>query len=270
MKFSEKLTELRHSRGWSQEQLGERLGVTRQTVSKWELGSTTPELEKLAMMSDIFGVSTDELIKGEPQEAFRPSKPSKPSEPAEPAEAIQDIKPLRSRLHFEYKSRRTVRGVPLVHINFGAGRYTAKGIFALGNKAVGVVAGGFLSVGVVSFGLISAGLLALGTISAGALAFGAIAAGLIAFGGASAGWLAFGGAACGMYAVGGAAVASHISFGGYSSSAHVAIGDIVRGAVEVSESAPTAEVRELIIRELPGTPGFIADMFSGMAEMMSR
>lgn len=63
MKFSEKLTELRHSRGWSQEQLGERLGVTRQTVSKWELGSTTPELEKLAMMSDIFGVSTDELIK---------------------------------------------------------------------------------------------------------------------------------------------------------------------------------------------------------------
>lgn len=115
MKFSEKLTELRHSRGWSQEQLGERLGVTRQTVSKWELGSTTPELEKLAMMSDIFGVSTDELIKGEPQEA------SRPSEPSEPAEAIQDTKPLRSRLHFEYKSRRTVRGLPLVHINFGAG-----------------------------------------------------------------------------------------------------------------------------------------------------
>ena len=244
MKFSEKLTELRHSRGWSQEQLGERLGVTRQTVSKWELGSTTPELEKLAMMSDIFGVSTDELIKGEPQEA------SRPSEPSEPAEAIQDTKPLRSRLHFEYKSRRTVRGLPLVHINFGAGRYTAKGIFALGNKAVGVVAGGFLSVGVV--------------------AFGALAAGLIAFGGASAGWLAFGGSACGMYAVGGAADASHISCGGYSTSAHVAIGDVVRGAVEVSESAPAAEVRELIMKELPETPGFIADMFSGMAEMMSH
>ena len=93
MKFSEKLPELRHSRGWSQEQLGDRLGVPHQTVSKWELGSTTPELEKLAMMSDIFGVSTDELIKGEPQEVSRPS---------EPAEAIQDTKPLRSRLHFEY------------------------------------------------------------------------------------------------------------------------------------------------------------------------
>lgn len=244
MKFSEKLTELRHSRGWSQEQLGERLGVTRQTVSKWELGSTTPELEKLAMMSDIFGVSTDELIKGEPQEA------SRPSEPSEPAEAIQYTKPLRSRLHFEYKSRRTVRGLPLVHINFGAGRYTAKGIFALGNKAVGVVAGGFLSVGVISFGLISAGLLALGTFSVGVLAFGALAAGVIAFGGA--------------------ADASHISCGGYSTSAHVAIGDVVRGAVEVSESAPAAEVRALIMKELPETPGFIADMFSGMAEMMSH
>lgn len=101
MKFSEKLTELRHSRGWSQEQLGERLGVTRQTVSKWELGSTTPELEKLAMRATYSESAPTKLIKGEPQEASRPS---------EPAEAIQDTKPLRSRLHFEYKSRRTVRG----------------------------------------------------------------------------------------------------------------------------------------------------------------
>lgn len=78
MKFSEKLTELRHSRGWSQEQLGERLGVTRQTVSKWELGSTTPELEKLAMMSDIFGVSTDELIKGSRRRLPDPPNPPNP------------------------------------------------------------------------------------------------------------------------------------------------------------------------------------------------
>ena len=61
-----------------------------------------------------------------------------------------------------------------------------------------------------------------------------------------------------------------ISCGGYSTSGHVAIGDVVRGAVEVSESAPAAEVRELIMKELPETPGFIADMFSGMAEMMSH
>ena len=266
MKFSEKLIQLRKSRGWSQEQLGEQLGVTRQTVSKWELGATTPELEKLALMSDIFGVSTDELIKGDPHKSAEPAEPVKL---AESDEAVQDFKTMRSRMHFEYKSRQIVRGIPLVHINFGFGRYTAKGIFALGNKAVGVVSGGFLSVGVVSYGLISAGLLAFGTISAGVLAFGAAAAGLVAFGGAAAGWFAYGGAACGMYAVGGAAAASDIAFGGYAS-AHVAIGDVVQGAVEVSRSAPAEEVKGLIMRELPGTPGVIADMFSGMAEMMNK
>lgn len=127
MKFSEKLTELRHSRGWSQEQLGERLGVTRQTVSKWELGSTTPELEKLAMMSDIFGVSTDELIKGEPQEAFRPS------EPAEPAEAIQDTKPLRSRLHFEYKSRRVQKQADRPGASAGTYKFWSRKVHCKGN-----------------------------------------------------------------------------------------------------------------------------------------
>lgn len=254
MKFAEKLTELRRSKGWSQEQLGEQLGVTRQTVSKWELGSTTPELEKLAKMSEIFGVSTDELIKGEAPE---------------PAGALQETKPLRSRLHFEYKSSRIVRGIPLLHINFGAGRYTAKGIFAFGNKAVGIVAGGFLSLGAVSFGLLSAGILSFGTLAAGGLAFGAAAAGAGAFGGLAAGWLAFGGAACGMYAVGGATAASDIAFGG-SASAHVAVGDVVRETVAISEPAPSEEVRALIMQELPGTPGFIADMFSSMAEMMKH
>lgn len=126
MKFSEKLTELRHSRGWSQEQLGERLGVTRQTVSKWELGSTTPELEKLAMMSDIFGVSTDELIKGEPQEA------SRPSEPSEPDEAIQDTKPLRSRLHFRVQKQADRPGASAGTYKFWSRKVHSKGNFRSG------------------------------------------------------------------------------------------------------------------------------------------
>ena len=64
MTFAEKLAELRKQRGWSQEELGERLGVTRQTVSKWELGSTTPEMEKLAAMGELFGITLDELVRG--------------------------------------------------------------------------------------------------------------------------------------------------------------------------------------------------------------
>lgn len=62
MKFNEKLISLRKSKGMSQEELGEKLNVTRQTVSKWELGVTTPEMDKLVEMSKIFNVTVDNLI----------------------------------------------------------------------------------------------------------------------------------------------------------------------------------------------------------------
>ena len=61
MKFNEKLIELRKKQGLSQEELGYKLNVTRQTVSKWELGQTTPEMDKLIEISKIFSVSVDEL-----------------------------------------------------------------------------------------------------------------------------------------------------------------------------------------------------------------
>lgn len=63
MNFNEKLIQLRKSSGLSQEELGNRLNVARQTVSKWELGSTTPEMEKLIGLSNLFNVSIDELVK---------------------------------------------------------------------------------------------------------------------------------------------------------------------------------------------------------------
>lgn len=254
MKFSEKLAELRRSKGWSQEQLGEKLGVTRQTISKWELGTTTPDMDKLAAMSDLFGITTDELIKG------TDGKPAS-------AGSI----PLNERkrpLHFEYKSQRSFRGVPLVHVNFGLGNCAARGIVAIGNRAVGVVSVGFLSAGVVSLGLLSVGLFALGVLAAGLFAFGSFAAGFMAFGAISAGWLAFGGVAGGYYAVGGAAAASQIAFGGLAD-AHIAIGDEARGMLEITSRLPAGQARELILQELPGTPGFIADMFARLAELMS-
>lgn len=65
MKFNEKIIKLRKEKGLSQEQLGYELGVTRQTVSKWELGITTPEMDKLVEMSELFNISLDELLKGE-------------------------------------------------------------------------------------------------------------------------------------------------------------------------------------------------------------
>ena len=65
MKFSDKLIDLRKKAGLSQEELGEKLNVTRQTISKWELGQTTPELDKLKEISKLFNISVDELIGSE-------------------------------------------------------------------------------------------------------------------------------------------------------------------------------------------------------------
>ena len=62
MNISEKILNLRKTGGLSQEQLAEKLGVSRQAISKWELGETTPETEKLPLLANVFGVTTDYLL----------------------------------------------------------------------------------------------------------------------------------------------------------------------------------------------------------------
>lgn len=268
MTFSEKLMELRRSKGWSQEQLGEMLGVTRQTVSKWELGSTTPEMEKIAAISDLFGISTDELIKGEPPKATANTA------------TLSDQKPTSKRFHYEYKSERSWHGIPLVHVNVGFGNYRAKGVVAIGNIACGIFSLGLVSAGVVTVGLVSAGVLvltavaalgiiALGVAAVGLFAAGTVSAGLFAFGAVAAGWCSFGAICCGAYAIGGAASASNIAVGGMAAG-HIAIGDKVDGIVEITEATPAAEVREIILHEQPDTPGFIIDIVSQFAENLDN
>ena len=61
METKDIILDLRTKKGLSQEELGFKLNVTRQTVSKWELGQTTPEMDKLVEISKIFGVTIDEL-----------------------------------------------------------------------------------------------------------------------------------------------------------------------------------------------------------------
>jgi len=62
MEFHNKLYNLRKQKGLSQEELANRLNVSRQTISKWEVGDSTPEMEKLIAISDLFGISLDELV----------------------------------------------------------------------------------------------------------------------------------------------------------------------------------------------------------------
>ena len=75
MEFNNRLYELRKQKGLSQEELANRLNVTRQTVSKWEVGDSTPDMEKLVALSALFNVSMDELVMG--KEAVTQDNPSK-------------------------------------------------------------------------------------------------------------------------------------------------------------------------------------------------
>lgn len=63
MNFSEKLLTLRKANELTQEQLAEKLDVSRQSISKWESGQATPELDKIVALSAIFNVTTDYLLK---------------------------------------------------------------------------------------------------------------------------------------------------------------------------------------------------------------
>lgn len=62
MEFNNKLYELRKQKGFSQEELANRLNVSRQTISKWEVGESTPDMENLVAISELFEISLDELV----------------------------------------------------------------------------------------------------------------------------------------------------------------------------------------------------------------
>ena len=64
MNMADRIQYLRKTKGISQEELADKVGVSRQAVSKWESEQSTPELEKVIIMSDYFGVTTDYILKG--------------------------------------------------------------------------------------------------------------------------------------------------------------------------------------------------------------
>ena len=68
MILADKIVSLRKKAGWSQEELAEQLGVTRQSVSKWEGAQSVPDMDKVVQMSRLFGVTTDYLLKDEIEE----------------------------------------------------------------------------------------------------------------------------------------------------------------------------------------------------------
>lgn len=250
MTFAENLMALRKQHGLSQEGLGDVVDVSRQTVSKWELGLTTPELDKLVGLAEYFHITLDELVG---REVERQPPQSIPQPPVQCAGAWG---------HYEYKSQRTLFGLPLVHVNFQNGGFArAKGILAIGNRAIGLVAIGGVAVGLLAFGGVALGLLALGGVAIGVLlalagvaiggiAMGAVAVGVVAFGGVALGYVAVGGCVSGTYALGNLAAGSRLSVSDLNS---------LRVHMRGMTSQEAREmVRQGLLEEAPGTPGWVS------------
>lgn len=70
MTLGQRLYEMRKEKGLSQERMAEILGVTRQTVSKWETDQSTPDFDKILPLCQLFGISTDELISGKANDSY--------------------------------------------------------------------------------------------------------------------------------------------------------------------------------------------------------
>ena len=68
MILADKIIRLRKKNGWSQEELADKMNVSRQAVSKWESAQTIPDLEKILQLGTLFGVTTDYLLKDEIEE----------------------------------------------------------------------------------------------------------------------------------------------------------------------------------------------------------
>lgn len=185
MTVGDKLAKLRKENNYTQEQLADILGVSRQAISKWESNISYPETEKLIRMSELFHCSLDYLLKDEMDtDGIYNSKKG------------MYIYHYRSNLP-ERKSEKRVWGMPLWHIGKNARGFiavglNAKGVIALGLKAQGVVSLGIFSLGMLALGLMAAGSICAGIFTAGAISLGIVSMGAIAVGDFSVGALAIG------------------------------------------------------------------------------
>ena len=264
MTFSEKLMDLRRKAGLSQEQLADRLGVTRQSVSKWESGTAMPELVKLISLSDIFGVSVDYLVKDyleEPESADGGDDLSAQQAVRLEKKVDELTNYVKGRV-YRFDSKTRIFGLPLVSIRFGFVRNgklsmdnVARGIIAIGNAAIGVVAIGIVGVGLFTFGVVGLGLLSLGIVAAGLGAFGVMALG----------YLALGVSAVGVYAGGVAAIAAKIA-AAVSAVAPTAIGEHASGSHVLlwGDGLTAPEVRAFLLEHHSDLWQPLLDLFSSL------
>lgn len=113
MILADKIIDLRKKNGWSQEELASQLGVSRQSVSKWESSQSIPDLDRILKMSDIFGVSTDYLLKDDVEPTDTPPQMDAPQPEEEGARMIGMEEAYHYLSMVQMAAPRIARGVTL-------------------------------------------------------------------------------------------------------------------------------------------------------------
>ena len=259
MTLGEKLSKLRKEYNYTQEQLADILGVTRQSISKWESDIAYPETEKLIKMGKLFECSMDYLLNDDITE----------KQGIEPKDTETFWDKFKKQFH-ERKSEKMIFGMPLYHIGknahgFFAVGLKARGVFSIGLMSRGIVSLGMLSLGVISIGLLSLGLISVGVFSAGLLAVGSIALGLFAAGAISVGLISFGALSIGCFSTGALAIGKYVAVGDHAH-ALIAIGEsVAEGSVYshigTLSSADMPRIVEWLDANVPSWLGWAKEIF---------
>ena len=220
MTIGERIAEERKKKGMTQEDMAEKLNLSRQAISKWESGSSFPDTENLLKLSLLFSVSVDYLLKGEMVEEKN----------GEEEKVFHLPYSSLSRMK-ERHSEKTLWGLPL----WSVGR-NAKGFFALGFFSKGVFSLGCFTLGGISVGMASLGLLSLGAFSGGIISFGAVSLALMA----SVGAISISPLSIGSLSLG------EISIGAFSRGRFFAYGDDAKALVALASTKAEGTWAELL------------------------
>lgn len=115
MILADKITEERKRNGWSQEELAEKLGVSRQAVSKWESAGSVPDLQRIIQLADLFGVTTDYLLKDEIVESLEVPSTNISTEETKPLRRVS-MEEANIFLDMKRKSAPTIANATLMCI----------------------------------------------------------------------------------------------------------------------------------------------------------
>lgn len=245
MTTGDKIAKLRRENNYTQEQLADIFGVSRQSISKWESGAAYPEVDKLIRMGELFGCTMDYLLRDEVTE---PSAVNPPH--GAQTDGPNDIVFSSAGRIREMKSARQLWGMPLWQVG-----KKARAVFAVGIDARGIVAVGIKSFGLVSLGLLSCGLISIGTVAIGLLSCGCVTLGALAVGSIALGIVAVGSIACGDFACGALAAGKYFAMGDRADAMiaigrHEAAGSLFRHLGSLGE-AERAEVNRLLDTTVP-------------------